>query len=142
MSSAPLSLLLSLTQQFFEQYWNTNTLGVAPVWSDIHTNFGKIPNFDKQGVYAFVKGSEITYIGVGASKGSGLYQGNGLSRRFQKYCKWIDETNNIYGAVDERLKDAGAVVTIGFDPEHAHLAYALEIYLISRMKPLHNKVGR
>ncbi|MGE8646249.1 hypothetical protein [Acinetobacter vivianii] len=142
MSSSTLSILHSLTQQFFEQYWNNEKLGDAPVWSNVHTNFGKIPNYDKQGVYAFVKGEEITYIGVGASKVSGQYQGHGLSNRFQKYCRWIDEANNIYGAVDERLKEAGAVSTIGFEQEHAHLAYALEIYLISRMQPLHNKVGR
>lgn len=142
MSSATLSLLKSLTQQFFDHYWNTAKLSDAPTWSEVDFIFRPIPNYNKQGVYAFVKGTEITYIGVGASTVSDKYPNHGLSSRFQNYCRWIDRPNDIYEAVDDRLKDAGAVVTIGFEPEHAHLAYALEIFLISRMKPQHNKVGR
>lgn len=131
------------TYKFFDAYWNTYKLGIAPTWSEIDQIFRPIPNYDKRGVYAFVKGEEVTYIGVGASKvGTGKYQNHGLSDRFNRYCGWIDKPNDIYGAKDHRLKDAGAVITLGFEPEHAHLAYALENYLIDQLKPIHNKIGR
>lgn len=134
--------LLKNTDYFFRDHWNDKTLGKHPQWSNIHTNFNQsIPNYDKQGVYAFVKGDEITYIGVGTSRGSGRYRGNGLSARVMKYCRWLDKET--YGPIDERLKDAGALVTIGFEQEHAYLANALEIYLISKLQPKYNyiKVG-
>ena len=133
----------AFTKFFFENHWKDEKLGLAPSWSAIHTDFRKIPNCDKQGVYAFVKGDEITYIGIGTSRGGGLYRGNGLSARVMKYCRWIDKPKGIYGAVDDRLKEAGAIVTIGFEQEHAYLANALEIYLISKLLPKYNyiKVG-
>ena len=142
MNSANIFVLKDLTQEFFDLYWNTEKLGCPPIWSEIDTKFRKIPNYNKQGLYAFVKDIEVTYIGVGASKVSDKYPNHGLSSRFQKYCKWIDEANDIYGAKDQRLIDAGAVITIGFEPEHAHLSYALEMFLISRIKPFHNVIGK
>lgn len=141
MSESTLSNLILNTQAFFKIHWNETILGMPPQWSAIHNDFRKIPNYDKQGVYAFVKGEEITYIGVGTSRGGGIYRGNGLSARVMKYCRWLDKET--YGPIDERLKDAGALVTIGFEQEHAYLANALEIYLISKLQPKYNyiKVG-
>lgn len=130
------------TNKFFALHWNKNLLGDAPQWSEVHTDFSKsIPSYDKQGVYAFIKEEEVTYIGVGTSRGSGRYKGNGLSARVMKYCRYIDK--NTYGPVDERLKEAGAIMTIGFEQEHAYIANSLEIYLISRLHPKYNfiKVG-
>ena len=132
--------LRAFTEVFFGNHWKKEKLGLAPSWSAIHTDFRKIPNYDKQGVYAFVKGDEITYIGAGTSRGGGIYRGNGLSARVMKYCRWIDKSKDIYGAVDDRLKEAGAIVTIGFEQEHAYLANALEIYLISRLHPKYNYI--
>ena len=138
--NANLENLLEYTEDFFQNHWNGEKLGLPPSWSSIHTDFRKIPNYDKQGVYAFVKDDEITYIGVGTSRGGGLYRGNGLSARVMKYCRWIDKSNNIYGPIDARLKEAGAIVTIGFEQDHAYLANALEIYLISRLQPKYNYI--
>lgn len=132
--------LIALTEIFFQNHWNEKKLGLPPSWSSIHTDFRKIPNYDKQGVYAFVKDDEITYIGVGTSRGGGLYRGNGLSARVMKYCRWIDKPNNVYGPIDVRLKEAGAIITIGFEQNHAYLANALEIYLISRLQPKYNYI--
>lgn len=115
---------------------------MPPRWSAINSNFSKsIPNYDKQGVYVFVKENEITYIGVGTSRSFGRYKGNGLSVRVMKYCRWIDKET--YGPVDIRLKEAGALVTIGFELEHSYIANSLEIYLISRLHPKYKfiKVG-
>ena len=142
MTEPTLKSLKEFTELFFKLHWNIDELGDAPQWSDIDTRFRPIPNYNKQGVYAFIKGCEITYIGVGASKVGGKYSGNGLSDRVMKYCRWIDKANDHYGPVDKRLVDAGAIVTIGFEPNQAYLAYALEMYLILKMQPIHNKVGR
>lgn len=130
-----------LTQEFFLLHWNSTLLGDFPKWSEVFSNFVMMPNYLKGGVYVFVKGDEITYIGVGASKGGGIYPDRGLSRRCQSYVKVDKETNELY-IVDARLKEAGTMATIGFESEHAYLAYSLEAFLISRMNPIHNKTGR
>ena len=142
MNHPTINELLLSTELFFNQHWNTAELGEYPKWSDPHFNFGKIPNYDKQGVYAFVKDDLITYIGVGTSRGSGRYRGNGLSARVMKYCRW-NEDKTEYIAVDPRLKEAGSIITIGFERDTAYLANALEIFLISKLEPIHNlvKVG-
>lgn len=140
MNISTLQKLLEETSIFFDLHWCRDRLGNPPDWSAIHTDFRKIPNYDKQGVYAFVHGEEVTYIGAGTSRGGGKYRGNGLSARVMKYCRWIDKVNDVYGAVDVRLKEAGAIVTIGFEQDHAYLANALEIYLISKLQPKYNIV--
>lgn len=107
-----------------------------PKWSDptpVKEPFP--PNGNKQGVYAFVKGNVVTYIGVGTSKGHGLYRGHGIGKRFQAYAKYVDGQ---YKAVDARLKEAGRAMTIGFNTEEAYLANALELYLIAKLNPKYN----
>lgn len=88
-----------------------------------------------QGVYAFVKEHTVTYIGVGTSFGSGRYASHGLGRRFKAYTRVIDGAHT---PTDPRLIDAGCMMTIGFPSEHAYLANALELFLISRMNTEHN----
>ncbi|WP_457795249.1 hypothetical protein, partial [Acinetobacter baumannii] len=70
------------------------------------------------------------------------YRGNGLSARVMKYCRW-NEDKTEYIAIDPRLKDAGSIITIGFERDTAYLANALEVFLISKIQPVHNvvKVG-
>ena len=133
--------LLDLTKSFFHLHWNSVELGNPPNWSELFSNFVRMPNYLKAGLYAFVKNNEITYIGVGASKGGGIYPERGLSRRFQSYVKVNKEKNEPY-IVDVRLQEAREVVTIGFESEHAYLAYGLEAFLISRLNPKYNKVGK
>lgn len=133
--------LKSLTQEFFLNHWNSELLGDYPQWSDVFSDFVRMPNYLKAGVYAFVKDEEIIYVGVGASKGGGIYQDRGLSRRFQSYVK-IDKVKKIPYIVDYRLKEAGSVITIGFESGYAYLAYSLEAFLISRMNPIYNKIGK
>ena len=55
----------------------------------------------------------------------------------------MDEDKTEYIAIDPRLKDAGSIITIGFERDTAYLANALEIFLISKIQPVHNvvKVG-
>lgn len=142
MEDPTLNELIRNTELFFEHHWNVDLLGKPPEWSPVHFNFGKIPNYDKQGVYAFIKGDLVTYIGVGTSRGTGRYRGNGLSARVMKYCRW-NEDKTEYIAIDPRLKDAGSIITIDFERDTAYLANALEVFLISKIQPVHNvvKVG-
>jgi len=134
---ASIENLKILTSEFFHKHWNNSVIEkLPPMWSELYTFEGSLPNFDKQGVYAFVKGRAITYIGVGASSnGVGRYAGHGLGKRFQSYSK---VENDRHVPKDSRLIDAGAMITIGFLPEHSYLAYALEMFLIGRMETEHN----
>lgn len=128
--------LKSLTEEFFKKHWNERELGGQhPVWSGEYRFEGSLPNYDKQGVYAFVKGNTATYIGVATSKGGGRYRGHGLGKRFQAYSK---VENDAHQPTDPRLIDAGAMITIGFDQDHAYLANALELFLIGRLETEHN----
>lgn len=45
-----------------------------------------------------------------------------------KYCRW-NEDKTEYIAIDPRLKDAGSIITIGFERDTAYLANALEVFL-------------
>ena len=136
MVEANLDNLKSLTDGFFEKHWNIDILKTQPPqWSEKYEFIGSLPNYDKQGVYAFIKCSRVTYVGVATSKGGGKYRGHGLGKRFQTYTNVVDDAHS---PVDPRLVDAGAMVTIGFEQDHAYLANALELFLIGRLEPEHN----
>lgn len=129
--------LKNITCEFFEKHWNEEEIFCkAPDWSDLYAFEGSLPNYDKQGVYVFVKNGLVTYIGVGASSnGTGKYAGHGLGKRFQAYTR---VENDKHTPKDQRLVDAGAMLTIGFPPKLAYLAYALEMFLIGKLKTTHN----
>lgn len=59
-----------------------------------------------------------------ASKGHGLYPRHGIEK-----LKYVDGQ---YQALDERLREARKVITIGFEIEEAYLANALELHLIAQ----------
>ena len=141
MNNRHLDTLIEYSKEFFDKHWDINQLGEPPVWSHVFSDFVRMPNYLKAGVYAFIKKSEVIYIGVGASKGGGIYQDRGLSRRFQSYIR-VDKLSKQPYVIDERLKKADGVVTIGFNSEHAYIAYGLEAFLISRINPEYNKIGR
>lgn len=129
--------LIECSNQFFSLHWNAEAIGSnPPQWSERYTFEGSLPNHEKQGVYAFVtKENEVTYIGVGTSKGNDRYRGHGLGKRFQAYTKML---NDAHTPTDERLVEAGGMVTIGFNIEQAYLANALELYLLGRLKTKYN----
>lgn len=137
MVEATIDNLKNLTNEFFSMHWNSEYLkSDFPIWSELYQFEGSLPNYDKQGVYAFIKNSEVTYIGVGASSnGTGRYAGHGLGKRFQSYSK---VENDRHVPIDPRLIDSGGMVTIGFEPDHAHLAYALEMFLVGKIETEHN----
>jgi excinuclease UvrABC nuclease subunit len=129
--------LESLTTEFFSRHWNTSEIkSPPPVWSERYIFIGSLPSYDKQGVYAFITAEgEVTYIGVGTAKGGGRYKGHGLGARFQAYTRVI---NDAHSPTDDRLKEAGGIITIGFEPEYAYIANALELFLINRLNPKYN----
>ena len=129
--------LENLTSIFFKKHWNQEIIKSAiPYWSKRYEfKGGNLANYNKQGVYAFVKEEIVTYIGVATSKGHLQYRGHGLSKRLQSYTKVV---NDIHTPTDSRLIDAGAMITIGFDVEYAYLANALELFLIGRLDTIHN----
>ncbi len=128
--------LKNLTDKFFSMHWYERIIGIKPpTWSELYTFEGSLPNYNKQGVYVFIKGQHITYIGVATSNGTGIYRGHGLGKRFQAYTKVI---NNKHTPTEKRLIDAGAMLTIGFEQEQAYLANALELFLIGRLNTEHN----
>lgn len=136
MNEPTIENMKKLTRDFFELHWNEKTIqNVAPEWSERYSFIGSLPNYDKQGVYAFASETEVLYIGVGTSTGGGRYAGHGLGKRFQSYSKVINDTHT---PTDHRLVEAGGIFTIGFYPEYAYLANALELYLIGRLNTKYN----
>lgn len=136
-NSDAIALLQDATDQFFMCHWNERAVGSKPPsWSEPWRFSGTLHNHDKQGVYAFLRGSTVIYLGVGASRGKAGYEGHGLGARVQKYIR--HNGGGEYRPHDERMLDADCVVTIGFDKGCGYLAPALESYLIGRIPTPHN----
>lgn len=130
--------LIRHTADFFNLHWNSSQIAdEAPLWSAPWLLEGAAPNFNRQGVYAFVKGAEVTYIGSGTGKGKKGYEGHGLGARLGSYIR-VAEVGRYY-AIDPRLEEADHVLTIGFPQGYGHIAVALEYYLLARMPTRFNQ---
>ncbi len=135
--SNTLSLLKSHTADFFHMHWNSQFIQFdMPRWSEPWQFLGRIPNYDKQGVYVFVKDDFVTYIGCGIASIKGRYKGHGLGKRIYSYLRVLEEGK--YSAVDSRLKDADCLITIGFPDGCGYMAIALEYYLLTKITTVHN----
>jgi len=117
-------------------------------WSEPWRFKGEIPNQAKQGVYAFLNtDQEVVYIGVGASKGDGIYEGAGLGRRLGRVWKKHTTTPTDVDGVKlyeptDKYTYVDSIITFAFDIQEWYLAYALEYYLISELRPEKNKLGK
>ena len=117
-------------------------------WSEPWSFKGEIPNQAKQGVYAFLNtDQEVVYIGVGASKGDGIYEGAGLGRRLGRVWKKHTTTPTDVDGVKlyeptDKYTYVDSIITFAFDIQEWYLAYALEYYLISELRPEKNKLGK
>lgn len=138
--------LNSLTKKFLDEH--SKNKYTEPLWSEQWKFKGEIPNQAKQGVYAFLdENSEVVYIGVGASKGGGIYEGAGLGSRLGRIWKkhsltpLHEDGSKLYEKTDS-YKYIHSVVTFALEPTEWYLAYALEYYLISKMLPTKNKLGK
>lgn len=140
--------IVSETKAFFKRHWPSADWGNEPAWREPWQFRGTMFGGEKQGVYALMNADDAAlYIGVGASLVAGLYEGHGLNSRTARYCKLAPGQRSV--AVHERAyeptqewaeRGVCAIRTIGFEPEQAYLAYALEAYLLSRLAPPFNKV--
>lgn len=126
-----IAILQHETDQFFIHHWNKRIIGPPPSWSKPWRFSGTLHNHDKQGVYAFIQGPTVIYLGVGASRGKAGYERHGLGARIQNYIK--HNGGGEYTLRDERMLGADCVVTIGFEDGFGYLAPALESYLINRI---------
>jgi hypothetical protein len=134
--------LRQLTQEFFKTHWGISDVN-PPQWSE-HWKFdGTIPNHDLGGSNALFKGEEIIYIGVGISQGNKAYHNHGLGFRLKNYWK-VDKSENPKTKYTQRKNytEVTSILTIGFPNEYSYLAAALEVLLISKLKPVQNRIYR
>ncbi|MCB0750298.1 MAG: hypothetical protein KDC52_02365 [Ignavibacteriae bacterium] len=138
--------LLEATKQFFELYWDINKFGNPPEWNEPWLYKGSIPDHDKKGCYALLSSKgNIEYIGVAIGKNfskyktMGAYFGGGLGARLKAYWK-VDKSANQKGVYQPSTKweSLKSIRTIGFDEDYYHLAAALEVFLIDKLKPTRN----
>jgi hypothetical protein len=131
------------TSEFFKRYWPKD-MGPSPRWSthwDLNT---EIPNQSMRGCYALLnQNSEIVYVGVGIGRSTEQYHGSGLGDRLKRYWELNNDinTNDRYKIREEwKERKVTSLIAIGFPAEHYWLAAALEVYLISNLTGLVNKV--
>ncbi len=63
--------LVRLTRAFFSKHWGSGE--AVPAWDFSWNWCGPVPNYLLGGVYALLKGDTVLYIGVGTSRGAGIY---------------------------------------------------------------------
>jgi hypothetical protein len=127
-----LAQLEAETETFFGMHWNTDVLGIQPpawhVWREFK---GSVPNYQLGGCYALFAGDDLEYIGLGASRGGGLYCDHGISRRLSSHVYRLDkERGPGWLKLRPGWESITSIHTIGFEARHSHLASALEAYLI------------
>lgn len=131
------------TAEFFQKHWVSDA-GKPPSWKIGWPWHGSVPYHDKGGVYAlFSESGEVLYIGLGTSKGGGLYNEHGISRRLLSHVIQKDSDKGRGHYMPKKkwndVKDIGAV---GFPSEYSYLAAALEDFLIRKMSPPRNSVRK
>ena len=135
------SALDEATNTFFRKHWSVSELSSQlpewKVWREFL--YGSVPNYDVGGCYALFAESELLYVGLGASKGGGLYPNHGISRRLMAHVIVSDRQR---GPNWSKLRDSWSNVTdihtIGFPNEVGYLAAALESFLIRELNPPRN----
>lgn len=136
-----MNALNRLTKEFMDAHWPNDRS--SPIWTGPWNFDGELPNHDKQGCYALLHVSQIVYVGLGIGRGTEKYLNNGLGYRTKRYWK----LNENKGAANRYVprnewKEITSIWTIGFDPEFAYLAAALEVFLIQRLNPPRNSLHR
>ena len=130
--------LIQETSAFFNRHW----YGELPVpeWNFDWNWKGPVPNYLLGGLYALFSDESLVYIGLGRSSVA-----RGISARLESHVLAISGEGDSYGYVpQEKWKRLGVnrLATIGFPPEFSYLSPALEDYLIGRLKPSANSVGK
>ena len=136
-----LARLEQATAEFFRRHWHEETLSIQrPDWKnwDKFLN-GSVPNYDLGGCYSLFSGLDLLYIGLGASKGGGIYTDHGLSRRLMAHVIASDQRRGReWSKLREAWNSVTSIQTIGFPNEFSYLAAALETFLIRELNPPRN----
>lgn len=129
--------LILHTNDFFDKHWRSSESNPRPKWTALHSNFtNKYENFDKQGCYAFFHNDDLIYIGLGIRSGKGIYKNRGLSSRTNTYFP----VKPVSKPLNKIAIKTTAMTTIGFLPDDAYLAAALEVFLIKKLQPEMNDI--
>lgn len=128
------------TADFFSRHCHQGCLGPPPTRSNWdHFLKGSVPNHEHAGCYATFIGSGLDYVGLGASRGGGLYKDHGISRRLLQHVIRADRTKGSgYSALRPAWEATSAIWTIGLQ-QAPYLAPALESFLIRTLMPPRNK---
>lgn len=129
------------TDEFFNRHWNVSSEHEVPTWKNGWPWQGSVPYHNKGGVYAlFDSQGAIVYIGLGASRGGGIYKEHGISRRLLAHVITTDKVKGKgYYVPRKAWGDVRDIAAIGFPKEYKYLAPALEDYLIGELNPTRNK---
>ncbi|MGH1460740.1 MAG: hypothetical protein ACRBB6_01770 [Neptuniibacter sp.] len=130
--------LIQETSDFFNRHWHGDL--PVPTWNFDWAWKGPVPNYLLGGLYALFRDESLIYIGLGRS---GVARG--ISARLESHVLAISGEGESYGYVpQEKWQKLGVnrLATIGFPPELSYLSPALEDYLIDRLQPIANSVGK
>ncbi|MDZ4097137.1 MAG: hypothetical protein U1E13_00410 [Methylophilaceae bacterium] len=132
-------MLDKLTREFFERHWQ-KSFGPEPTWSEPWSVIGQgpVPNGDKQGCYFLYQGPNPFYLGLGVSRGSGLYREHGIGIRLYGHVLCIDASKGIqnnkgFYMPREKWKSVTHLRTIGFPSGYGYLAPSLELFLLNTL---------
>lgn len=135
-SDIPYQKLARATEEFFARHWAKEILGQHPTWQRWESFLsGSVPNYQHPGCYAIFFDGGLRYVGLGASRGGGIYKEHGISRRLMAHVIQGDRSRGpTWSKLRERFTDATDIYTLGL-PGTGYLAAALETYLIRSLAP-------
>lgn len=112
---------------------------------DPRNDRSRSPEYALGGLYALLAGNTVIYIGLGNSRGGGIYQERGISRRLGAHVLSLapEGCEKSY-VLQPRWQAAGVtdIGTIGFPAGLSYLAPALEDFLIGELNPPENSTRR
>ena len=133
------------TRLFLKYHWAAEELqreDLPKCW-EAYRFIGGIPYGDRQGCYALIEEEEVLYIGLGASRGWGIYKECGIGARLSGHVlRWdrsipSDLANRVYKPIGN-WRHITQICTFGFPSGYGYLACALEAYLVSNLEPKAN----
>lgn len=136
-------MLVSETEKFFSLHWRVAEK--IPEWDFSWDWCGSVPNYTLGGLYAIFSDQTLVYVGLGASRGGGIYRDRGISRRLLAH---VIKTSSIEKSTSYEPKDrwkalgVDSIATIGFPADVNYLACALEDYLIGKLSPPENQMKK
>lgn len=135
--------LIEKTGIFFRRHWRESE--PCPEWRFDWEWSGPVPNYLLGGVYSLLAGDRVVYVGLGNSRGGGIYQERGISRRLEAHVLDLAPEGSEASYIPKsRWQTIGvtSLGTIGFPAELSYLAPALEDYLIGELSPSENSIRR